>query len=111
MLPLLVPRVAPTVIAQESGGVGKGRTRNPVVGVVVVVPPTLFWVSPPSLQLAIQFMLTLWLAWAIQTHDRRVSRVMPLNCVNALKMSGLAWFGPHLLGASHRRRFRTSVAL
>ena len=48
MLPLLVLRVAPTVMAQESGGVGKGMTRNPVAGVVVVLPPTLFWVSPPS---------------------------------------------------------------
>src|ERR1700749_4111791 len=61
MLPVLVLRVAPTVMAQESCGGGKGMTRNPVVGVVAVLPPTLFSVSPPSLQLAIQFMLTVWL--------------------------------------------------
>ena len=36
---------------------------------------------------------------------------MRLNCVNILKMPGLARFGPHPLGAGPRRRFRTSAAL
>ena len=32
-----------------------------MVGVIAVLPPKFRWVSPPSVQLAIQFTLTTWL--------------------------------------------------
>jgi hypothetical protein len=36
---------------------------------------------------------------------------MRLNCVNIVKMPGLARSVPHLLGAGVRKRFRTSAKL
>ena len=61
-LPLLVLRVAPTLMAQESGGVGKRRTRYPLFGVVVAVPPKFVAVSLPSLHVAVQLQVPARLA-------------------------------------------------
>jgi|SRR5215472_15139669 len=63
MAPLFVLRVADAVMSQESGGVGKGRTKNCLpVGVAPVLPPKFLAWSPPSVQSAIQFTVTFWLA-------------------------------------------------